>query len=912
LLIRHEASQNARAEVNGGVAPEGTPLHCIAAPVRLKFFPVSACCHSTTTCDEPSEQLALNREAKTWLRIGMAGLLAAQAMIFSLAVNMSPVEGNARWILHGTLALSALGVFLLAGLPILRESWNALCRGKIVFEQFFLVGILGAFFASVHSSLTGAGSVYYEVVAVLVAIYTFGTILARQRRDALRRSIEKIGAAFDHCERVDSSGHRERVTVDRIAPGDQVLVGAGEGIPVDGTVADGVALVSEAALTGEPYPVVKRAGDRVLAGCRVEDSTLRIAASSSGRSRRLDALLRSIEEARKNPGRIQREADRLVSWFLPLVLVIAALTTVGWTMHSGWINGVFNGLAVLLIACPCAMGLATPVAIWSALAALAKRGLFARGGDAIEALASVDTAVFDKTGTLSGSDARIVDFVVAPGTDRAQLLREIAAVQTGSGHPIARAFRATPPAGSPLLARDIRTLPGAGIEGVLPDGHHLQIGNEGILVAGDDPAALRGLLATEEKGGHEIFIRRHGELAGLAVVRESLRDSAHEALAQMKRLGLRTIVMTGDRAENAARFGFDECLAGLSPDAKLREVEKLRAAGRKVLFIGDGINDAPAMAAATASIAMGAGSELPRETAGMELNGQDLRVVPQSVALCRATVRAIRRNIGFAACYNIFGIGLAAAGVLHPIAAALIMLVSSLTVTWRVLRETSDTALQKSAAREQPPAARQTWNFPQFERLVFALALALQGPVIAWLGGFRGAGAAGFVILFLAAAGAVLLWSRDRAWTPAARMTMAMFSVGGLAMLAGWWADAGFAAVVRDGVCLCGCAQSNMGLGLLAKLTWMDAGMFLAALPGLFLDKEIFRSLSSRLWCWIAGLIGMFLGMEIGAVALSGLPIDASSASAQFFLTFAAMVLGMCLGMLAGCEAARFFARRRA
>ena len=461
---------------------------------------MSACCHSTMTCDDQDAQLVLKREAKTWLRIGMAGLLAAQAMIFSLAVNMSPVEGSARWILHGALALSALGVFLLAGLPILRESWNALRRGKIVFEQFFLVGILGAFFASVHSSLTGTGSVYYEVVAVLVAIYTFGTILARQRRDALRRSIERIGAAFDFCERIGPRGNRERVTVDRIVPGDEVLVGAGQGIPVDGRVADGVALVSEAALNGEPYPVIKRAGDAVLAGSRVEDSTMRIAAESCGRSRRLDALLQSIDEARKNPGRIKREADRLVAWFLPLVLLIAALTTIGWTLHSGWITGVFNGLAVLLIACPCAMGLATPVAIWSALAALAKRGLFARGGDAIEALAHIDTAVFDKTGTLSESDARLVDVVVAPGLDRAKLLREIAAVQTGSGHPIARAFRTTSQDSPPMLARDIRILPGAGIEGILPDDTPLQIGNESLLAPGDNRAPLLDQLAAGENG----------------------------------------------------------------------------------------------------------------------------------------------------------------------------------------------------------------------------------------------------------------------------------------------------------------------------------------------------------------------------------------------------------------------------
>lgn len=887
--------------------PAGQTRTCFPRADDAGKFPrMSACCHSTEDCGGTEE---LQREAGAWLRIGAAGLLAAQAMIFSLAVNLSPVEGTARWILHGALALSAVGVFLLAGLPILRESWNALIRGRIVFEQFFLVGIIGAFGASVHSSLTGAGGVYYEVVAVLVAIYTFGTILARQRRDALRRSIEKIGAAFDHCERINAGGHRERVTVDRITPGDEVLVGAGEGIPVDGTVADGAALVNEAALTGEPYPVAKRAGDTVLAGGRVEDSTLRIAASSAGRSRRLDTLLRSIEEARRNPGRLQREADRLVSWFLPLVMVVAALTTAGWTLHSGWVVGVFNGLAVLLVACPCAMGLATPVAIWAALAALAKRGLFARGGDSVEALAAIDTAVFDKTGTLSESDARIVDFVVAPDTDRGQLLREIAAVQTGSGHPVARAFRAAPDQRAPLLAREIRVLPGAGIEGILPEGAHLQIGNEGILASGDDRAALRARLADVD-GSHEIFVRRDGRLVGLAAVRESLRDSARQAMAQMKALGIRTIVMTGDRGENAARFGFDECLAGLAPEAKLREVEKLRAAGRKVLFIGDGINDAPAMAAATASIAMAGGSELPRETASLELNGHDLRVIPQSVALCRATVRAIRRNIAFAACYNVLGIGLAAAGILHPIAAALIMLVSSLTVTWRVLRETSDTALQQSAANEQPATEHKAWDFARCERAVFALALALQGPAIAWLGGFRGTAAAGFVLLFLAAAAAVLLWSRQRAWMPAARMTMAMFSAGGLAMLAGWWADAGFAAVVRDGVCLCGCAKSNMGLGLLATFTWMDAGMLLAALPGLFLDKEIFRSLSSRVWCWFAGLAGMFVGMEVGAAVLAGLPIV--NASAQFFLTFAAMVLGMCLGMLAGCGAARLLARRAA
>lgn len=661
---------------------------------------MSACCHVS---DEDLDDRELRRSARTWLRLGIAGLLAAQAMTFSLATNLSPVHGTAHTVIHGILALSAIGVFLLAGLPILRESWNAAWRGRIVFEQFFLLGIAAAFAASVQSSLTGQGHIYYEVVAVLVAIYTFGTLMARRRRDALRDSIVKLGAAFDFCERLTCCGKMERISVDDVSPGDEIFVGAGQGVPVDGVVIEGTALASEAALTGEPYPVVKRSGDVILAGSRLEDSSLRLRATSQGRSRRLDQLLRSIDEARRHPSRIQREADRLVVWFLPVVLLVAAATVLGWTWHSGWMTGVFNGLAVLLIACPCAMGLATPVAIWSALAALAKRGLIARDGDAIETLAAANTAVFDKTGTLSESDARIVDFVCAPNEDRPRLLREIAAVQAGSTHPIARAFRTAASEETPLLAGSIQILPGAGIEGTLPDGTVLQIGNAHLLTPADSPGDLRNLLVLDDRGGQEIFIRRNGHLCGLATLRESLRHSARPALEEIHHLGLRTIVMTGDREENAARFGFSECLAGMTPDDKLLEVKKLKQGGARVLFIGDGINDAPAMAAADTSIALAMGHDLPRETAALELSGYDLRVIPQSIALCRATVRALRRNLAFAACYNILGIALAAAGILHPIVAALIMMVSSMIVTWRVLSETSEASLGKWLAASTAP-----------------------------------------------------------------------------------------------------------------------------------------------------------------------------------------------------------------
>ncbi len=871
---------------------------------------MSACCQTNqepvlaaTSCCGGAGDAELARSAREWLRLGLAGLVAGQAMIFGLAVNLSPVSGTARWIIHGALAISAVAVFLLAGLPILRESWRGLRSGRVVFEQLFLLGIFGAFAASVHSSITGEGHVYYEVVAILVAIYTFGTLLARRRREALEQALRRMGDEFDACELITPCGGLRTVPVAEIRPGDEVMVAPHAGIPVDGTVTGGTALVSEMALTGEPHPVVKRTGDAVLAGSRVEDSALRIRAVSAGRSRRLDALLASVAEARRRPCTTQREADRLVAWFLPAVMVVAVLTTVGWTLHSGWITGVFNGLAVLLVACPCSMGLATPVAIWSALGALARRGLIARSGDAIEALARVDTVVFDKTGTLSEETARLVDFVVRPGVDREELRRQAGALQTASHHPVARALREGLHAPEEP-AREVRILPGTGLEGRVAGGSLLQAGNSSLLQPEDaaDAAALRAQLITPEAGGHEIFLRRDGRLCGLAILRETLRASAPEAVQRLDTMGLDTIVMTGDRAENAARFGFRHCLAGLTPAGKLEEVRALKAAGRTVLFTGDGINDAPAMAEVPVSIALASGSGLPRETASMEFLGQDLRAIPQAVALARATTGSIRRNLLFAACYNLAGITLAAAGWLDPVVAALLMLVSSMTVTWRVLRETQDGGLERLAFRPSRPRKQAVRGLPRWERLTAGAALALQGPVLAWLGGFGAATAAGFTVLFGLAGLLAAFGSRGRAWTPPARMTLAMVSLGGLAMLAGWWADAGFAAVVRDGACLCGCAKSNMGWGLLAQFTWMDGGMLLAALPGLFVGREAARAFPARLGCWLAGVAGMLLGMEAAAWVLAGLPVTAPGG--QFFLTYAAMVTGMCGGMLVGCLAA--------
>ncbi len=816
------------------------------------------------------------------MRLAVAGLIAGQSMIFGLAVSMSPPTGETRWIIHGALCVSAVAVFFLAGLPVLREALAAARQGRIVIEQLFLAGIAAAFGASVHSTLTGHGHIYYEVVAILVAIYTFGKLIGEKRRRAAREAARVLGLEFDSCERISCDGSTKTVPSSAIEAGDRLLVRAGAAVPCDGVIEEGTAFVRETALTGEPFPVVKRAGDSILAGSYSVDGLLTVRATVAGHQRRLDALLARVRAAQDRPSDLQREADRLVAWFLPAVLLVAALTFAFWTWREGWMVGLFNSLAVILVACPCSMGLATPVGIWSALAALAERGIIPKDSNLVERLARTDTVVFDKTGTLGEDELERVDFVEAPGEDRARLLEDVAALEASSAHPVARAFRLP---GAVSVASSF--VPGAGVEG-LCNGRVLRVGNFSIVPETERAAAeeLSARLLGGNEGSHRVFVVADGRVAGVALLREKLRDSARQAIADLERLGLRCEVMTGDRAEAAAVHGLPNVHAGLSPEDKARLVARLRADGRRVLFVGDGVNDAPAMAEADVALAVGSGSALARESATAELSSSDLTAVSQAVARCRQTLGAIRGNLRFAAAYNVIGIALAATGILHPVMAALLMLVSSFTVTWRALRFDD--------RPEESPAPSPSRPFP-WRVVVPSVALALQGPVLVYLGGFHGLVALGFIALFVAAGAVLGIWMLRRPFGDFAEMAVGMFSIGGLAMLGGWWADAGFLPIVREGACLCGCAKSNMGLGLFAQWNWMDVSMVAASVPAVFLE----RSHAGRWWCWLAGVVGMLLGMEAAAWVMSTLPMTFPQAS--FFATYGAMMFGMCLGMILAC-----------
>ncbi len=862
---------------------------------------MSACCSTTSSAPpNPSDRTA-RAEGRSWFRLGVAGLIAAQSMAFGMGANLANPEGTERIVLHGALAASAILVFLLAGLPILRTAWKGACHGQINMEQFFLVGIGGAFAASLQSTLLGSGSVYYEIVAVLVAIHQLGSILGSRRRAAALEAAGRLRAAFDACWRLTCCGREERVPVTEIAIGERVVVPPGEGIPIDGVIREGEVYVRETALTGEVFPVVRRPGDMVFAGSQVEDGRLVIEALQPGAERKFDSLLQALEKARETKAPLQRMADRVVQWFLPLVVAIAVVTFFGWIGAVGWQTALMYSLAVIVVACPCALGLATPLAYWNALNRLAERGVLLKSGEALERLASVTRAVFDKTGTLSHEQPSVWDVVTAPGVERAAVKSWVAAVQAGSLHPVARSLATWAGGGKSVKSPvSIRVLPGVGVEGMV-DGRRIQIGNEALLstpTLTEDAARLSREFKPTLSPTRKVVVLCDEKLVAAGLLVEPLRDSTKMAVDRLRELGIECSIMTGDpswdpEAIQAASMNLgipaDNIWRGLLPKEKADRVAawEKEAEGIKVLFVGDGINDAPAMREATASLAMGSGAEVSRETASGELFGGDLRLVAEAVAVAKETVRAIRSNMLFAYGYNTVGIGLAAAGLLHPLMAAFVMLASSVTVSWRALRpgkRVDNKASTPSSPDPDTQGRKPADPLHLSPSRVSAALLALQGPALVWMGSLQG-----WVALGVVGAAVSLAYLATRT----GGLLALMLAVGNLGMLIGWWVDAGLGPVIREDVCLCGCPGSTFGWGLLTGVLWMDMGMMIGAIGVLgFSSGTMGRiDLPNLLVC----LLGMLAGMKLGALVVALVPV--ADPRAQFLLTFVAMVVAMMIGM---------------
>lgn len=430
-------------------------------------------------------------------------------------------------------------------------------------------------------------------------------------------------------------------------------------------------------MTGEWRPLARGPGEPVFAGTHAIDGELEIEVTARAGERRLDAVLAEVAAARLAPSTLQRQADRLAAAFLPLVLLVSAATCAFWTWRVGWTTGLFNSMAVLLVACPCALGLATPLAVWHGLARLAELGLVARTGDVIDGLARAEQVFLDKTGTLSTDRLVVAEWRIRPEwTARAAWLRAaVAAAERGMEHPVARALADCQGEDAPVVSvAEVRLEPGCGVVARV-DGYELRIGTPewtGCETAGG--------------GGRTVGVSVDGAPAALVVLGEQWREGAAAVCGELHLLGLATEILTGDTAEPAGDFAGTTWRGGLRPEEKRARVETLRREGKVTLFIGDGINDAAALGAADVAIAMGGGAALARAAAPAVFLGNDLRFLPAAIREARRVRAGVAGNLRFAAAYNLLGMALAAAGLLHPIAAALLMLGSSAVVSARALR----------------------------------------------------------------------------------------------------------------------------------------------------------------------------------------------------------------------------------
>lgn len=674
---------------------------------------MSDCPAAGVACCGPPRDPA-NRSA--WVRLAVGAFIAANTMTASLAFNLSEAPPGVRLAGHLAILAATLVTMALLGWPLLRAAWREARARRVTLEAMFLAGIAGAFTASLLATLRGEGAVYYEIVSILLVVYSLGQMVAGVAQQRALAAAAAWAPELVTCEVETPDGRRRTVAVVEVMPGDVAVVPPGGAIPVDGEVVAGEGFVREAEMTGELLAAVRRPGDRVFAGTHCLDAALKVRATVPGTSRRLDRIVAAVEQARAAPTSLERAADRAIRWLLPAVLVVSAGTFIGWTLAASWATGLFNAMAVLLVACPCALGLATPLAVWVAMGRLAARGVVARSGEAVERLARVDTVVLDKTGTLTEPSATLVDLVVreAGREARARALALLEAVERASGHPLAAAFAGTGGARAALVAvESMRVLPAVGVEARVRENaaavRTIGVGRPEALVGEAQREVLAGLRQGLRGEGREVVLLVDGRVAALGRVAERLRPSLPSALAAFASLGVHTVVMTGDVEERARAVAADEVLAELSPEQKLQQVRVLQHAGRRVLFVGDGVNDAAAMAAADVSIAVAGGTELAAEVGSASWAGGNLAAIPEAVETARRALRLIRSNLVFAASYNLAGVALAAAGMLHPVTAALLMTCSSLLVTWRAAgREWED----ESGDGEAPalaPAKEAAW-----------------------------------------------------------------------------------------------------------------------------------------------------------------------------------------------------------
>ncbi|MFV0444031.1 MAG: heavy metal translocating P-type ATPase [Planctomycetaceae bacterium] len=653
------------------------------------------------------ERGAAGAASWTLTSLGLAIFFSMSVMVFTIAlwsfdvyeaagehVEMRRVFGG----LLGWLALMfSVPVLLLLGKPLAMEAWSNLRRGVLSSDLLLLTGVLAAFAYSTWVVIRGGGAVYFETGCVILVFVTLGRWLAATGKMRTSAALDQLQLLLPETVRRRTPTGTNGIPLDDVVLGDELEVQAGERIPIDGEIVQGAAAVDEQVFTGESVPVDRQAGDTVYAGTLNLDGTILLRATAFPRQGAFGALLAAVEAARESKGRYQLAADRLTQFFFPVIVVIAAVTVVVHGLSRGWSQGWLAGLSVVLIACPCALALATPMAVWAALGRGARKGVLFRSGEALERLAGVRALRWDKTGTLTTGAPRVVSVVVASGTDPDELRRRTALLVRQSAHVFSKAIRRNLVADDSVATGEttVRTVPGCGLEAILPgESTSTRAGRwdwvRSSAARGDRVAELDESYAHAAAQGRSIVaVGWQESVRGLYLIAEETRPQAAAVFQQLKERGFDIAILTGDGPQRAARLAAElgvPATAALSPEAKAEAVKQARRELGPTAMIGDGINDAPALAAADVGIALGCGADVTRDSADVCLLGDDLTLVPWALDLASETVRTIRGNLAWAFGYNAIGVALAAAGWLHPAIAAVLMAASSGVVVARSLR----------------------------------------------------------------------------------------------------------------------------------------------------------------------------------------------------------------------------------
>jgi P-type Cu+ transporter len=609
----------------------------------------------------------------------------------------APVAGWAAWPFHRAALRNARHGA--ATMDTLVSLGIACACGWSVYAMFFVdrAGSTASSRSALHQLVHGSGGgIYLEVAAAVTTFLLAGRFFeARGRRMAGESMRELARAGARQACLLSADGTERQVPVGALRPGDMFVVRPGEKIAADGSVLFGQSAVDRSMMTGESVPADVTEGDGVTGGTIALTGRLVVRAVRVGRDTQLAQLIALVERAQADKAAVQRLADRVSGVFVPAVLVLAAATLAGWLLAGGPAErAVSAALAVLIIACPCALGLATPAALVVACGRGAQLGIFIKGYQALEASRSIDTVVLDKTGTVTTGEMTVTGVRAAAGTDEAELLRLAGAVEQASEHAVAAAITARARAAGAVLPQPegFRALPGLGARGQVAGaevivGRARLLQDRGLLI----PAELAGQCEAWEQAGHTaVLVGWDSQVRGAIAVADTVRPSAAGAVAELRGLGLRPVLLTGDNAATAravaAAAGIDEVIAEVLPAQKAAYIADLRAAGHAVAMVGDGVNDGPALAGASLGLAIGSGTDVAICAADLILLRDDLSIVPDAIRLARGTFSTIRRNLAWAFGYNLAAIPLAAAGLLNPLIAAATMTLSSAFVIGNSLR----------------------------------------------------------------------------------------------------------------------------------------------------------------------------------------------------------------------------------